>query len=137
MIVAGDQGRYAEHCAELWGPSQEQSVTHILDDRAGETSPQGPPQISEAGVDLKAVKARQQRTWSAGDYAVIGTTLQLVGELLCEAVDIEAGSDVLDVACGNGGTALAAARRWCHVTGLDYVPALLERAAERARGERL
>jgi ubiquinone/menaquinone biosynthesis C-methylase UbiE len=67
---------------------------------------------------------------------VIGTTLQLVGESLCEAVDVEAGTRVLDVACGNGNAALAAARRGARVTGLDYVPALLERAKERASAER-
>lgn len=94
-------------------------------------------QQSSAGVDLAAVKARQQIMWASGDFAVIGTTLQSVGESLCEAVDLESGSRVLDVACGNGNAALAAARRWGRVTGLDYVPALLERAAERARAERL
>ena len=98
-----------------------------------------PPTVRKqaAVVDLTAVKARQQAVWSSGDYAVIGTTLQIVGESLCEAVDLEAGSRVLDVACGNGNAALAAARRWCDVTGVDYVPALLERAAGRARAERL
>lgn len=92
---------------------------------------------SAMNPDLAAVKARQQVMWASGDFAVIGTTLQLVGEALCEAVDLEAGSRVLDVACGNGNATLAAARRFCQVTGLDYVPALLERAAERARAERL
>jgi ubiquinone/menaquinone biosynthesis C-methylase UbiE len=90
---------------------------------------------SVAAVDLEAVKARQQTVWASGDFAVIGTTLQLVGESLCEAVDVEAGQQVLDVACGNGNAALAAARRFARVTGLDYVPALLERAAERARAD--
>jgi len=90
-----------------------------------------------AVVDLAAVKARQQAMWASGDFAVIGTTLQIVGESLCEAVDLESGSRVLDVACGNGNAALAAARRWGEVTGLDYVPELLQRAAERARAERL
>jgi len=90
-----------------------------------------------AVVDLGAVKTRQQAMWASGDFAVIGTTLQIVGESLCEAVDLESGSSVLDVACGNGNAALAAARRWCKVTGLDYVPELLQRAAERARAERL
>ena len=90
-----------------------------------------------AVVDLAAVKTRQQAMWASGDFAVIGVTLQLVGESLCEAVDVEAGSSVLDVACGNGNAALAAARRGCQVTGLDYVPQLLQRAAERARAERL
>jgi SAM-dependent methyltransferase len=88
-------------------------------------------------VDLAAVKARQQAMWASGDFAVIGTTLQIVGESLCEAVDLEAGARVLDVACGNGNATLAAARRFAQVTGLDYVPELLARAGERAKAERL
>src|SRR6186997_1612252 len=88
-------------------------------------------------VDLKALKARQQVAWSAGDYAVVGTTLQIVGEELCEAMDLRAGQTVLDVAAGNGNASLAAARRWCNVIATDYVPALLERARERAAAERL
>jgi ubiquinone/menaquinone biosynthesis C-methylase UbiE len=87
--------------------------------------------------DFEAVKARQQSAWSSGDYAVVGTTLQIVGEELCEALDIRAGQVVLDVAAGNGNVALAAARRWCHVTATDYVPALLVRARERAVADRL
>jgi ubiquinone/menaquinone biosynthesis C-methylase UbiE len=88
-------------------------------------------------VDLNAVKARQQATWATGDYGVIGTTLVIVGEQLCEAVDLRAGQRVLDVATGHGITALAAARRWCEVTGLDYVPALVERGRDRAAADRL
>jgi ubiquinone/menaquinone biosynthesis C-methylase UbiE len=88
-------------------------------------------------VDLNAIKARQQGAWSSGDYAVVGTTLQIVGEELCEALDLRAGQKVLDVAAGNGNVALAAARRWCDVTATDYVPALLDRARERSRAERL
>jgi ubiquinone/menaquinone biosynthesis C-methylase UbiE len=88
-------------------------------------------------VDLAAVKARQQAMWASGDFAVIGTTLQIVGESLCEAVDLVAGSQVLDIACGNGNATLAAARRFCKVTGLDYVQALIDRARERAAGDRL
>ena len=65
--------------------------------------------------------------WSAGDYAIVGTTLQIVGEALCEALDLRAGQKVLDVAAGNGNVTLAAARRWCEVVSTDYVPALLER----------
>jgi len=87
--------------------------------------------------DLAAVKARQLGAWSSGDYAVVGTTLQIVGESLCEAIDLRAGSKVLDVAAGNGNATLAAARRWCAVTSTDYVPALLERGRERAAAERL
>jgi ubiquinone/menaquinone biosynthesis C-methylase UbiE len=86
---------------------------------------------------LIALKARQQAMWASGDFAVIGTTLQIVGESLCEAADLQAGSTVLDVACGNGNAALAAARRFCAVTGIDYVAALLARASERAAAERL
>jgi len=88
-------------------------------------------------VDFEAIKTRQQAMWASGDFAVIGTTLQIAGESLCEAVDLTAGSQVLDVACGNGNASLAAARRFCHVTGLDYVPELLDKAGERARAERL
>src|SRR5215210_6691715 len=87
--------------------------------------------------DLTAVKNRQQATWSSGDYAVIGTTLSLTGELLCEAVDLRPDQRVLDVAAGNGNATLAAARRWADVTSTDYVPALLERGRARAAAERL
>ena len=90
-----------------------------------------------ASIDLRAVKARQQGAWSSGDYAVVGTTLQIVGEELCEALDVRSGQKVLDVAAGNGNASLAAARRWCDVVATDYVPALLERARERAAAERL
>jgi ubiquinone/menaquinone biosynthesis C-methylase UbiE len=87
--------------------------------------------------DLTAIKARQQGDWSSGDYAVVGTTLQIVGEDLCEALDIRSTHTVLDVAAGNGNVSLAAARRWCDVTATDYVPALLERARMRAEADRL
>jgi SAM-dependent methyltransferase len=88
-------------------------------------------------VDLSAVKTKQQMAWSSGDYAVVGTTLQIVGESLCEALDLHAGERVLDVAAGNGNATLAAARRWCDVTSTDYVPALLERGRTRASAEGL
>lgn len=88
-------------------------------------------------IDLVAVKQKQQAAWSAGDYAVIGTTLQIVGEKLCEALDLRAGARVLDVAAGNGNATLAAARRWCDVLSTDYVGALLERAQARASAEGL
>jgi SAM-dependent methyltransferase len=87
--------------------------------------------------DLAAVKQRQQAAWASGDFAVIGTTLQIVGETLCEAVDLRAGERVLDVAAGNGNATLAAARRFAEVTSTDYVPALLERGRVRAEAERL
>jgi SAM-dependent methyltransferase len=87
--------------------------------------------------DLAAVKGRQQAAWSSGDYAVVGTTLQIVGEMLAEACDLCTDEHVLDVAAGNGNATLAAARRGCKVVSTDYVPGLLERGAERARAERL
>src|ERR1700722_20748321 len=93
------------------------------------TIAQNPPQPQP---DLEAVKARQHGAWSSGDYAVVGTTLQIVGEELCEALDVRSGQRVLDVAGGNGNVSLAAARRWCDVVCTDYVPALLERARQRA-----
>jgi ubiquinone/menaquinone biosynthesis C-methylase UbiE len=87
--------------------------------------------------DLTTIKSRQQAAWSSGDYAVVGTTLQLVGEQLCETLDLRAGQTVLDVAAGNGNVTLAAARRWCDVTSTDYVPALLDRGRARAAADRL
>ena len=90
-----------------------------------------------ARADLAAAKQRQQGAWASGDYAVVGTTLQIVGEQLCEALDLRPGSKVLDVAAGNGNVTLAAARRWCDVTSTDYVAALLERGRERAAAEHL
>jgi ubiquinone/menaquinone biosynthesis C-methylase UbiE len=88
-------------------------------------------------ADFEALKKRQQAAWSSGDYAVVGTTLQIVGESLCEALDLRPGAKVLDVAAGNGNATLAAARRWCEVTSTDYVPELLERGRERAAAEHL
>src|SRR4051812_25495040 len=88
-------------------------------------------------VDLANVKARQQAAWSTGNYAVVGTTLQIVGENLCEALDLRSGARVLDVAAGNGNATLAAARRWCDVTSTDYVAMLLESGRSRAQAEGL
>jgi ubiquinone/menaquinone biosynthesis C-methylase UbiE len=104
-------------------------------DKAAAVISQNRPSVGQA--DLKALKARQQAAWSSGDYALIGTTLQIVGEELCEALDVRSGQKVLDIAAGNGNASLAAARRWCNVVATDYVPALLERARERAAAERL
>jgi ubiquinone/menaquinone biosynthesis C-methylase UbiE len=93
--------------------------------------------IMNAPLDLPALKSRQQMAWASGDYATIGVTLQLVGELLAEACDLRCDEEVLDVAAGNGNATLAAARRGGNVTSTDYVSTLLERGAERARAERL
>src|SRR6187549_3987057 len=93
--------------------------------------------ISQPHVDLTAVKSRQHATWSSGDYAVVGTTLSITGEQLCEAVDLRPDQRVLDVAAGNGNATLAAARRWADVTSTDYVAALLERGRAKALAERL
>jgi len=86
---------------------------------------------------LEAVKTRQRAMWGSGDYGQIGTRLQIVGESLCEAVDLCAGERVLDVAAGSGNASLAAARRFARVTSTDYVPALLEQGRRRAEADRL
>ena len=93
------------------------------------------PERSGSAPDLAAIKARQQAAWSAGDYSVVGATIQLVAELLCEAVDLRSTDRVVDVAAGSGNTAIAAARRGCDVVAVDYVPALLERGRRRAAAE--
>ena len=96
------------------------------------------PSVAEKPTpDLKAIKAKQQVSWSSRDYAIIGTTLQIVGEQLAEAMDLRAGRTVLDVAAGNGNVSLAAARRWCEVTSTDYVESLLARGRRRAEAEGL
>jgi SAM-dependent methyltransferase len=88
-------------------------------------------------LDLAAIKERQRLAWTSGDYSMFGAALLIMSELLCEAVDLRPGQRVLDVATGSGNTALAAARRFGETTGIDYVPALLERGRERAAAERL
>lgn len=88
-----------------------------------------------AAPDLKTIKARQQTAWSSGNYAIVGSTIQIVGEQLAEAMDLRAGMKVLDVAAGNGNVTLACARRWCEVTSTDYVDALLEQGRARAKLE--
>ena len=88
-------------------------------------------------LDLAAVKTRQQATWASGDYAEIATLIVPVAERLCDAADLKAGSSVLDVAAGTGNVAIAAARLGCDVTGIDYVPSLLDRGRERAAAERV
>lgn len=93
--------------------------------------------VPNAHPDFSAVKTRQQAAWASGDYAVVGTTLQLAGELLAEACDLRWDEDVLDVAAGNGNATLAAARRGGKVVSTDYVPSLLELGAGRARAEGL
>lgn len=95
------------------------------------------PSPGQAQVDFGAIKQRQHATWASGNYAILGTTLQIVGEHLAEAVDLRAGEQVLDVAAGNGNATLAAARRFARVTSTDYVPELLEKGAERARANGL
>jgi SAM-dependent methyltransferase len=88
-------------------------------------------------LTLTPLKARQRDTWASGDYAAVAALITPVAELLCEAADLQAGWRTLDVACGSGNATLAAARRGCEATGVDYVPALLERARRRAAVESL
>ena len=92
---------------------------------------------TETSPDFNAIKKKQQATWASGDFAVVGTTLQIVGETLAEAADVRAGERVLDVAAGNGNATLAAARRFAQVTSTDYVPELLQKGAARAAAEGL
>ena len=102
---------------------------------AREETRENQAQASTAASALQELKARQRIAWSSGDYGLIGATIQIVGEQLCETVDLRAGQLVLDVAAGNGNASLAAARRWCEVTSTDYVPQLLERGRLRAAAE--
>ena len=96
------------------------------------------PQAGAAGApDYAAIKQRQQAGWASGDFAVIGVTLQPVGESLAEAADIRALEDVIDIAAGNGNATLAAARRFARVMSTDYVPALLDKGRARAEAEGL
>lgn len=93
------------------------------------------PAAEEAGPDYAAIKQKQQAAWGSGDYAVIGSTLNIVGEQLAEAADINAGDKVLDVAAGNGNATLAAARRFADVTSTDYVESLLDKGRARTEAE--
>ena len=93
------------------------------------------PGLEVAQPDFDAIKTRQQATWASGDFGHVGVRLQIVGESLCEAVDLLAGERVLDVAAGNGNASLAAARRFAEVTSTDYVAALLEQGLHRAEAE--
>ena len=93
--------------------------------------------IAPAAPDLAAVKARQQKTWSSGDYAHVASRIVLASERLADSADLRAGWNVLDVACGSGNTSLAAARQGAHVVGVDYVPSLLDDGRTRATAERL
>src|SRR5262245_14946573 len=102
-----------------------------------ETIPSMPAMASVTPIDLTAVKAKQRAAWGSGNYAIVGTTLQIVGENLCEALDLRSGSTVLDVAAGNGNATLAAARRWCDVVSTDYVASLLQAGQARALAEGL
>jgi SAM-dependent methyltransferase len=93
--------------------------------------------ITITTTDFTSIKIGQQATWASADFGRIGVRLQIVGELLCEAVDLQAGEKVLDVAAGNGNASLAAARRFANVTSTDYVPELLEQGRRRAEADRL
>lgn len=104
--------------------------------RAG-SSTGGDTSTTAATPDYAALKQRQQAAWASGDYAIVGTTLQIIGESLAEAADVRANEHVLDIAAGNGNATLAAARRFAKVTSTDYVPALLEKGRARAAAEGL
>ena len=94
-------------------------------------------QLKQPITAFDQIKGRQQAAWGSGDYSAVGVTLQIVGEDLCEAIDLRSNQRVLDVAAGNGNATLAAARRFAEVVSTDYVGSLLERGRERAAAERL
>jgi SAM-dependent methyltransferase len=94
-------------------------------------------ETTRPGPDLAAVKRRQQQTWASADYAAVAARIVVMAERLADAADLQAGERVLDIATGTGNAALAAARCGCRVTGIDYVPELLERGRTRAAAEGL
>lgn len=106
-------------------------------DKSTQSGPSAASARGAAQPDYAAIKARQQAAWASGDFAIIGVTLQIVGETLAESADIRAGETVIDVAAGNGNASLAAAHRMARVTSTDYVPALLEKGRARAAAEGL
>lgn len=112
-------------------------MTSLTDTRSAFNASSPVPAVPATAPDYTAIKQRQQATWASGDFAVVGTTLQIVGETLAEAADIRAGECVLDVAAGNGNATLAAARRFADVTSTDYVPHLLDKGRRRAEAEGL
>jgi 2-polyprenyl-3-methyl-5-hydroxy-6-metoxy-1,4-benzoquinol methylase len=128
MICPRCGARYSTHEAEPRGAIAKQRRAFITST---------PTQTTAQPGELKALKRRQQAAWSSGDYALIGATLQIIAEKLCEAVDLRGGQRVLDVAAASGNAALAAARRFCSVVATDYVPSLLERGRLRALAEQL
>lgn len=93
--------------------------------------------MTSTAVDYEAIKDKQRAGWETGDYPRVGNTLQIIAELLVEAADVRAGQRALDVACGQGNAALAAARRFAEATGVDYAKNLLEQGRERAAAEHL
>ena len=95
------------------------------------------PAPARTDPDYTAIKTKQNAAWASGDYAAVGTTLQIVGENLAEALDLVPGAEVLDVAAGNGNATLACARRWHRVTSTDYVQGLLDKGRARAAAEGL
>ena len=88
-------------------------------------------------IDQRAIKVRQQSAWASGDYAVVGSALQIAAEELCETMNLYQDGRVLDVAVGNGHASMAAARRWCDVTSTDFAPDLADRSRRRAEAENL
>jgi ubiquinone/menaquinone biosynthesis C-methylase UbiE len=112
-------------------------MSQITTDTIQQSDRTAPPAGQPATPDLEAIKTRQQATWASGDFGQIGVRLQIVGETLCEAADVNAGERVIDIAAGNGNASLAAARRFADVTSTDYVPELLEQGRVRAEADRL
>jgi SAM-dependent methyltransferase len=134
-------GQVAGIFAHDTGSFSMSKMEHATMDKPMQSTPSAAPAAAStraaAAPDFAAIKARQQAAWASGDFAIVGVTLQIVGETLAEAADIRAGETVLDVAAGNGNATLAAARRFARVTSTDYVPALLDKGRQRAEAEGL
>ncbi len=91
--------------------------------------------VANPPIDYQSITNNQRQTWSQGDFHEIARLNIVMAEAICDVGDLRAGERVLDVACGSGPAALVAARRYCEVTGIDFVPTLLERARMRASAE--
>jgi len=83
-------------------------------------------------TDFKKITENQKKVWNSGDFNQIARLNWGMSEKLVSEVDPKPRQRVLDVACGSGTAALVAERRFCEVTGLDYVSSLIDRARLRA-----
>jgi ubiquinone/menaquinone biosynthesis C-methylase UbiE len=75
----------------------------------------------------RALKARHRAIWASGDYPAVATAvIPDLGTILVEALGVNAGDRVLDIAAGSGNAAIPAALRGAEVTANDLSPELLD-----------